>query len=68
MRRIKNVTLSIPCVVGPYTSLNCRLTLLTNKTRISSAPSDPYFEDLENGDDRFVNNFAAVQSIATATG
>ena len=68
MRRIKNVTLSIPCVVGPYTSLNCRLTLLTNKTRISSAPGDPYFEDMENGDDRFVNNFAAVQSIATSHG
>ncbi len=26
-RRIKSVTVSIPCVVGPYTSLNATLTL-----------------------------------------
>jgi len=68
MRRIKNVSLTVPCVVGPYTSLNCRLTLLSNKTRIGSAPGDQYLEDLEGGDDRFVNNFAAVQSIATSHG
>lgn len=68
MRRIKNVTLTIPCVVGPYTSLNCRLTLLGNKTRVSGSPGDQYPEDVENGDDRFVNNFAAVQSIATSHG
>ncbi|HWX17203.1 MAG TPA: neuraminidase-like domain-containing protein [Chthoniobacterales bacterium] len=68
MRRIKSLSLTIPCVVGPYTSLNCRLTLLTNKTRISSDPGNQYFEDVQNGDDRFVNNFAAVQSIATSHG
>jgi hypothetical protein len=68
MRRIKSLTLSIPCVVGPYTSVNCRLTLLTNKTRVSNAPGDQYAEDVEDGDDRFVNNFAAVQSIATSHG
>jgi len=68
MRRIKNVTLSIPCVVGPYTSLNCTLTLLSNKTRVSSLVGDHYAENLESGDDRFVTNFAAVQSIATSHG
>jgi Tc toxin complex TcA C-terminal TcB-binding domain/Neuraminidase-like domain len=68
MRRLKSVTLSVPCVVGPYTSLNCRLTLLSNKTRVSSASGDQYPENMENGDDRFVNNFAAVQSIATSHG
>ena len=67
-RRIKHLSLTIPCVVGPYTSLNCRLTLLTNKTRISNDPGDTYAEDIENGDERFVNNFAAVQSIATSHG
>ncbi|MFI0484414.1 neuraminidase-like domain-containing protein [Actinomadura sp. 9N215] len=34
MRRIKNVTLTIPCVVGPYVSVNCRLTLLSSQTRV----------------------------------
>lgn len=34
MRRIKNVTLSIPCVLGTYTGLHCRLTLLSSTTRV----------------------------------
>ena len=34
MRRIKNVTLTIPCVTGPYTGVHCRLTLLASTTRI----------------------------------
>jgi hypothetical protein len=68
MRRLKSVSLSIPCVVGPYTSLNCTLTLLTNKTRVSNDLGDQYAEDVKNGDARFVTNFAAVQSIATSHG
>ena len=27
LRRIKNVSISIPCIAGPYTSINCSLTL-----------------------------------------
>jgi hypothetical protein len=34
MRRIKNVSLTIPCVTGPYTGVHCRLTLLSSMTRI----------------------------------
>ncbi len=34
MRRIKSVTLSIPCVAGPYTGVHCRLTLLSSQTRV----------------------------------
>jgi len=64
MRRMKSVSLTIPCVVGPYTSINCTLTLLSNKTRISSVVGNDYAEDIDNGDDRFVANFAAIQSIA----
>jgi hypothetical protein len=33
MRRIKSVGLTIPCVAGPYTSVNCTLTLLQSKIR-----------------------------------
>jgi hypothetical protein len=66
MRRIKSVNLTIPCVVGPYTSINCTLTLLSNKTRIKSEVGAGYAEDLENEDLRFVTNFAAMQSIATS--
>jgi Tc toxin complex TcA C-terminal TcB-binding domain len=35
LRRIKNVSLSIPCVVGPYTGVHARLTLLSSTTRVS---------------------------------
>ena len=66
MRRMKSGSLTIPCVVGPYTSINCTLTLLSNKTRISSVVGNDYAEDIDNGDDRFVANFAAIQSIATS--
>ena len=34
LRRIKNVTLTLPCVAGPYTGVHCRLTLLSSSTRI----------------------------------
>ncbi|WP_261561639.1 neuraminidase-like domain-containing protein [Frankia tisae] len=34
LRRIKNVALTIPCVVGPYTGVHCRLTLVGSETRI----------------------------------
>ena len=34
MRRIKNVTLTIPCVTGPYNGVHCRATLLSSVTRI----------------------------------
>ena len=67
MRRIKSVSLTIPCVVGPYTSINCTLTLLSNKTRINSLAQSGYLEDLENDDLRFVTNFAAMQAITTST-
>ncbi|MDB5227214.1 MAG: hypothetical protein JWN78_1407, partial [Bacteroidota bacterium] len=35
-RRIKSVSLSIPCIVGPYTSVNCTLQLKSNKIRINT--------------------------------
>lgn len=34
MRRIKNVSLTIPSVLGPFTGVHCRLTLLSSSTRI----------------------------------
>jgi hypothetical protein len=34
MRRIRNVALTLPCVVGPYTGVHCRLTLLSGTTRL----------------------------------
>lgn len=66
MRRIQTMDITIPCVVGPYTNINCTLTLLSNSTRISSTAAGTYAEGVN--DARFVDNFAAVQSIATSHG
>jgi hypothetical protein len=63
MRRIKSVSLTIPCVTGSYTNVNCTLTLLSNKTRIQPIP-DNYGEEDER---QFVVNFTSLQSIATSS-
>lgn len=64
LRRIKSISLTIPCVSGPYTSINCTLTMVSNKIRIDSTATNPkdYVQD-----SHFVTNFAASQSIATST-
>lgn len=54
MRRIKSVALTIPCVAGPYTSINCTLMLQSSKIRINNSllgnQQDPYAEQ-SGGDD-----------------
>jgi hypothetical protein len=34
LRRIRSVSLTLPCVAGPYTGVHCRLTLIDSLTRI----------------------------------
>ena len=69
MRRIKNVTLTIPCVTGPYTSVNCTLTLVQSRTRLTNTAgsSNRYPEHPAGSDPRFAYDFAATDSIATST-
>jgi len=62
MRRLKSVALSIPCVVGPNTSLNCTLTLLKNQIRMDSDPAN--YTDPSH----FLVRLSATQSIATSHG
>lgn len=38
-RRIKSLSISIPCVVGPYSGINCTLRLVESKTRKESDTS-----------------------------
>jgi hypothetical protein len=68
MRRIKSVALSIPSVVGPYTSVNCTLSLLKSSLRKSSSTKDDEYARQGSEDDRFVEYSGAVQSIVTSTG
>jgi hypothetical protein len=72
MRRIKSVSLTLPAVVGPYTSVNCRLTLQSSAVRVSPTllpgePEDRYLPDPDMiGDPRFRLDLGSVQSIATS--
>lgn len=68
MRRIKSVALSIPSVVGPYTSVNCTLSLLKSSLRKSPLPKENEYLRQGTEDDRFVDYSGAVQSIVTSSG
>ena len=73
MRRIKSVSVTIPCIVGPYTSVNCRLTLVKNSIRknasipgsISQGDKSADYQRIGPDDPRFVDNVGAIQSIVT---
>ncbi|MGA2704760.1 MAG: insecticidal toxin protein [Isosphaeraceae bacterium] len=66
-RRIKSVAVSIPCVVGPYTTVNCRLTLLKSSIRINTLPGDNGYPRTDADDPRFSDFFGSVQSIVTSS-
>jgi hypothetical protein len=67
LRRLKTVSVTIPCVAGPYTSINCTLTLLRNSVRTSSDP-EPEYARTGGEDPRFRDNLGAIQSIVTSSG
>jgi hypothetical protein len=79
MRRIKNMSLTVPAVVGPYTGIHCRVTLLSSQTRIDprllpipegccdgSLPANGY--EPQPDDPRIVHRYAATDAIATSSG
>jgi hypothetical protein len=62
-RRMKSVALSIPCVAGPQTSVNCTLTLMKSSVRTSTSIEDGYARvDAEDG--RFNDYYGSLQSVA----
>lgn len=68
MRRIKTVSLSIPCVTGPYTSVNCTLSLLKSTIRHSPLLKGGVYIREGSEDGRFKDYFGAIQSIVTSSG
>lgn len=71
-RRIKSVSITLPCVVGPYTTISCTLRLLKNSIRINTASGDNGYsrntddQGLPADDIRFIENNIPVKSIATS--
>jgi hypothetical protein len=68
MRRIKTVALSIPAVAGPYTGVNCTLTLVSSSVRTSPLPQDGEYARQGAEDSRFVDYAGGAQSIVTSAG
>jgi hypothetical protein len=62
-RRIKTVSVTIPCVVGPYSSVSCTLRLLENTIRYKSIVGTSYPRSGDD-DDRFITNHAATTAVA----
>ena len=71
-RRIKSVSVTLPCVVGPYTTISCTLRLLKNSIRINTANGDNYYPrntddlGLPADDSRFIENNIPVKAIAAS--
>jgi hypothetical protein len=62
LRRIKALSVSIPCIVGPYTNVNCTLTLEKNETRHSAIYTN--YTDDEN----IHKDFSSIESVAISHG
>ncbi|KAJ0126166.1 hypothetical protein HZ326_30730 [Fusarium oxysporum f. sp. albedinis] len=67
MRRIKTVSVTIPCVAGPYTSACSTLSLLQSSVRTSANLSNGKYARRDN-DARFAESYGLFQSIATSSG
>ncbi|MEQ1794741.1 MAG: neuraminidase-like domain-containing protein [Nitrospira sp.] len=69
LRRIKSASVSIPSVAGPFTSVNCKLTLLKSEVRhANTASTGVDYLRSASGDDRFTDYFGATEAIMTSTG
>jgi hypothetical protein len=63
MRRIKSFALSIPCITGPYTSVNSTLTQLSSKVRLPDSDDNDY-----GNASNFHEYFGSAQTIVTSSG
>jgi Tc toxin complex TcA C-terminal TcB-binding domain len=68
MRRIKYASVSIPAVVGSYTSVNCTVSLLNSSLRKSPLLKDGKYLRQGSEDDRFIDYKGAIQSMVTSNG
>jgi Tc toxin complex TcA C-terminal TcB-binding domain len=69
MRRIKTVAVTVPCVAGPYTNVNCTATLQNSSVRTTPGLLGGQYQRSTSGDDpRFIDYYGAPDSIVTSSG
>ncbi len=64
-RRIKSVSITLPCVAGPYTSISGTLTLQSNRMRAVSTVTAYDYTGID--DPNFIHDLMPVQAIATSS-
>ncbi|MDX2249413.1 MAG: neuraminidase-like domain-containing protein [Bacteroidia bacterium] len=64
-RRIRSVSISLPCVAGPYTTINATLRLTKSSIRVQTGGAA--YGRTGDDDNRFTDQFSAIQSIATSS-
>jgi hypothetical protein len=68
MRRLKSVSITIPCVTGPYAGINCTLTQLQSAIRHDNTLLGGKYARKGDEDSRFSDIFGTIQSIVTSQG
>jgi hypothetical protein len=63
-RRIKSVAVTIPCVTGPYTGVNCTLSLQNSSIRSSPQVSGSGYSDSKN----LSSYYGTIQAVVTSSG
>jgi len=73
-RRIRHIAITLPGVVGPYTPVCLKMTLMANSLRIDNTagtvanyPRNTNSKGMPTNDSRFLDNVANTQYIATST-
>lgn len=70
-RRIKMVSVTVPCVTGPYTTIHCKARLLKNSYRQVTDLAAGYdrrpADDPGGPDKRFIDDRKILESIVTST-
>lgn len=66
-RRIKSMAVTVPCVTGPYVSVNCTLSLLKSSVRTSPVLRDGVYQRAAAEDERFSDYLGSIQSIVTSS-
>lgn len=68
-RRIKSVSLTIPCIVGPYTGPCCTMKLLENCYRVKQKlDGADYYPTSLQADERFHSDHVPITTIAMSSG